>query len=117
MDLTVRASNRYGRQPGDRDLARVLCRLLRQPLGQPLDCPARAAVHWRGDLPRAASSRADTHWIVGAFIALAPFLVTGVVNLVPLVSINPTYVAVICLGLVAGAAAHCLGLLEPSPRR
>ena len=57
------------------------------------------------------------HWIVGAFIALAPFLVTGVVNLLPLVSINRTYVAVICLGLVTGAAAHCLGLLEPSPRR
>ena len=57
------------------------------------------------------------HWIVGAFLALAPFLVTGVVNLLPLVSINRTYVAVICLGLVTGAAAHCLGLLEPSPRR
>jgi len=57
------------------------------------------------------------HWIVGAFIALAPFLVTGVVNLLPLVSINRTYVAVICLGLVTGAAAHCLGPLGPSPRR
>lgn len=57
------------------------------------------------------------HWIVGAFLALAPFLVTGVVNLLPLISINRTYVAVICLGLVTGAAAHCLGLLEPSPRR
>lgn len=57
------------------------------------------------------------HWIVGAFLALAPFLVAGVVNLLPLVSINRTYVAVICLGLVTGAAAHCLGLLEPSPRR
>jgi|GEM_PF-2411077 len=57
------------------------------------------------------------HWIVGAFIALAPFLVTGVVNLLPLVSINRTYVAVICLGLVTGAAAHCLGLLKPSPHR
>lgn len=57
------------------------------------------------------------HWIVGAFIALAPFPVTGVVNLIPLVSINWTCVALICLGLVTGAAAHCLGLLEPSPHR
>lgn len=56
------------------------------------------------------------HWIVGALIALAPFLVTGVVNL-PLISINRTYVAVICLGLVTGAAAHCLGQLLPSRRR
>lgn len=58
-----------------------------------------------------------THWIVGAFIALAPFMVTGVVNLLPVISINRTYVAVICLGLVTGAAAHCLGLLLPSRRR
>ena len=57
------------------------------------------------------------HWIVGAFIALAPFLVTGVVNLLPPVAISRTYVAVICLGLVIGAAAHCLGLLKPSSRR
>ena len=57
------------------------------------------------------------HWIVGAFIALAPFLVTGVVNLLPAISINRTYVAVICLGLVTGAAAHCLGLLKPSLHR
>ena len=57
------------------------------------------------------------HWIVGAFIALAPFLVTGVANLLPLISINRTYVAVICLGLVTGAAAHCLGLFKPSPHR
>lgn len=57
------------------------------------------------------------HWIVGAFIALAPFLVTGVVNLLPLVSINRAYMALLCLGLVIGAAAHCLGLLKPSPDR
>lgn len=55
------------------------------------------------------------HWIVGAFIALAPFLVTGVLNLLPFVSINRGYVAVLCLGLVTGAAAHYLGLLKPSP--
>lgn len=57
------------------------------------------------------------HWIVGAFIAVAPSLVTGVVNLLPLVSINRTYVTAVCLGLGSGTAAHCLGLLKSSPLR
>ncbi len=58
-----------------------------------------------------------SHWIVGAFVALAPFLLTSVINLIPFISINRLYVAVIGLGLATGAAAHCLGLLKPSSYR
>src|SRR5690606_22072778 len=57
------------------------------------------------------------HWIVGVLVALAPFLFARVINLLPFFSINRLYMAVIGLGLVTGAAAHCLGLLKPSPYR
>lgn len=53
------------------------------------------------------------HWIVGVCIALAPFLLAGVFKLMPLFSISPAFVVAIGFGLVIGAAAHCLGLLEP----
>jgi len=57
------------------------------------------------------------HWIVGVGVALAPFLITSVLNLLPFFSINPGSVAVIGLGLLIGAVAHCLGLLKPSRDR
>ena len=57
------------------------------------------------------------HWIVGVCIALAPFLLAGVFKLMPLFSISPAFVAAIGFGLVVGAAAHCLGLLEPDHSR
>ncbi|MGO1541441.1 MAG: hypothetical protein ACTHZI_01510 [Luteimonas sp.] len=57
------------------------------------------------------------HWIVGAFIALAPFLLTSAINLLPFFAINRLYVAVIGLGLATSAAAHCLGLLKLPPYR
>lgn len=53
------------------------------------------------------------HWIVGVCIAVAPFLLAGVFKLMPLFSISPAFVVAIGFGLVIGAAAHCLGLLEP----
>lgn len=62
--------------------------------------------------------RADLipHWIVGVAVALAPFLLAGVFKLMPLLSISPAFVAAIGFGLAIGAAAHCLGLLEPGHR-
>lgn len=57
------------------------------------------------------------HWIVGVLVALAPFLLASVINLLPFFSINRLYMAVIGLGLVTGAATHYLGLLKPPPYR
>lgn len=57
------------------------------------------------------------HWIVGVGIALAPFLLTSVLNLLPFFSIDPGSVATLGLGLLIGAVAHCLGLLKPDHGR
>lgn len=57
------------------------------------------------------------HWIVGVGVALAPFLFISVINLLPFISIDRVYTAVIGLGLTTGAAAHWLGLLRHPPCR
>lgn len=57
------------------------------------------------------------HWIVGACVAMAPFLLATVFKLLPLLPIRPAFVAAIGFGLVIGAAAHCLGLLTPAHGR
>lgn len=58
-----------------------------------------------------------SHWIVGVCIALAPFLLAGLFMLLPVLPISSAFVAAIGFGLVIGAAAHCLGLLEPNHGR
>lgn len=68
------------------------------------------------------------HWIVGVCVALAPLLLAGVfkilsvllasfLNLPSFHFISPAFVAAIGVGLVIGAAAHCLGLLTPAHGR